>query len=83
MYFLSNIKKAECAFQQKYGRTPENKEIAAILSIDEKKIKEAKSWEKDATSLDIVVGDDEDVTVGSFIEDTTVKETFASIEAND
>ena len=38
---------------------------------------------KDTTSLDIMVGDDEDTTVGSFIEDESVVPAFAAIEEND
>ena len=38
---------------------------------------------KDTTSLDIMVGDDEDTTVGSFIEDESVVPAFTAIEEND
>lgn len=80
---MSNIKKAERDFQQKNGRDPKEKEIAEILGVDLKKIKEIYSWMKDTTSLDIVVGDDEDVTVGSFIEDESVVPAFVAVEDND
>ena len=80
---LSKIKNIEYKFQQDNGRKPKEKEVAAILNVDEKKIKEAYSWTKDATSLDIVVGDDEDVTVGSFIEDESTAAMFTKIEADD
>jgi len=80
---LSNIKKVERNFLQDYGRKPNEKEIAKALNLDEKKIKEAYLWMKDTTSLDIVVGDDEDTTFGSFIEDLSVNSDFSSIEEND
>lgn len=80
---MSNIKKIERDFQQKNGREPKENEIAAILNIEVKKIKEAYSWMKDTTSLDIVIGDDEDTTVGSFIEDDSVTAAFISVEEND
>lgn len=80
---ISNIKKAERIFEQKYGRVPNNKELAAILNVDVDKIKEVRIWEKDTTSLDIVIGDDEDTTVGSFIEDKTTPLAFSTIEEND
>ena len=35
---------------------------------------------KDTTSLDVTVGDDEDVTIGSFIEDESVAESFEQID---
>ena len=77
---MSNIKKVEREFQQKYGREPKEEEIAAILNLDVKKIKDAYASMKDATSLDIMVGDEEDTTVGSFIEDESVALDFSAIE---
>ncbi len=77
---ISKIKKAERDFQQSYNREPKEADIAAILGIDVKKIKEAYSWMKDTSSLDVVVGDDEDTTVGSFIEDESVADSFMNIE---
>lgn len=80
---MSNIKKAERDFQQAHGREPKEAEVAAVLGIEVKKVKEAYTWMKDTTSLDIMVGDDEDTTVGSFIEDESVVPAFAAIEEND
>ena len=77
---ISKIKKAERDFQQSYNREPKEADVAAILGIDVKKIKEAYSWMKDTSSLDVVVGDDEDTTVGSFIEDESVADSFMNIE---
>lgn len=80
---ISHIKRIERDFQQKNGREPKENEVAEILGLDAKKIKEVYTWMKDTTSLDIVVGDDEDITFGSFIEDKSVVAEFASIEEND
>ena len=80
---MSNIKKVERDFQQAHGREPKEAEVAAILGIEVKKVKEAYTWMKDTTSLDIMVGDDEDTTVGSFIEDESVAPAFTAIEEND
>lgn len=80
---MSNIKKVERDFQQTYGREPKEVEVAAALGIEVKKVKEAYTWMKDTTSLDIMVGDDEDTTVGSFIEDESVVPAFTAIEEND
>ena len=80
---MSNIKKVERDFQQAHGREPKEAEVAAVLGIEVKKVKEAYTWMKDTTSLDIMVGDDEDTTVGSFIEDESVVPAFAAIEKND
>ena len=80
---MSNIKKVERDFQQAHGREPKEAEVAAALGIEVKKVKEAYTWMKDTTSLDIMVGDDEDTTMGSFIEDESVVPAFAAIEEND
>lgn len=80
---MSNIKKTEREFQQIHGREPKEAEIAAVLDIEVKKVKEVYAWMKDTTSLDIMVGDDEDITIGSFIEDESVIPAFAAIEEND
>ena len=80
---MSNIKKVERDFQQTHGREPKEAEVATALGIEVKKVKEAYTWMKDTTSLDIMVGDDEDTTVGSFIEDESVVPAFTTIEEND
>lgn len=80
---MSNIKKFEREFEQVNGRTPKEKEVAEGLNIDIKKIKEAYTWMKDTTSLDIMVGDEEDTTIGSFIEDESVAPVFMAIEEDD
>lgn len=77
---LSKIKKAERDFQQLYNKEPKEADIAETLGIDIKKVKEAYAWMKDTSSLDVVVGDDEDTTVGSFIEDESVADSFMNIE---
>ena len=77
---ISAIHKIEKEYQQKFERDPSIKEVAAALKLDIKKVKEAYDWMNDATSLDIAVGDDEDVTIGSFVEDESVKDSFAAID---
>lgn len=81
--FMSNIKKVERDFQQKYNRDPKVEEIAAILDVDIKKVKNAYASMQDATSLDIMVGDEEDTTIGSFVEDESVALDFSAIEDED
>ena len=76
---ISAIRKAEKDYQQAFEKTPSQEEIAAILKLDIKKVKEAYDWMNDTTSLDISIGEDEDVTIGSFVEDESVKESFEVI----
>lgn len=83
---INNIRKKEAEFYHQYGREAKEKEIAEALGIDVKKIREAYSWVKDTTSLDVKVGDDEEVTVGSFVEDESiidVNDLIAGNELND
>ena len=80
---IGSIKKAIHKFQQEHNKEPEEADIAAILNIDIKKIKEAYSYMKDTTSLDIVIGDDEDTTIGSFVEDNSIIPTIFIIEEKD
>ena len=81
--FMSEIRKFEHDFQQAHNKKPKEAEGAAALKVDIKKVKEAYSWMNDTTSLDIVVGDDEDVTIESFIEDESAPTAFTSIEDAD
>lgn len=80
---INNIRKTELNYFQNYGYLPKDKEIAKILNIDIKKVKEAYKWIKDTTSLDIIIGEDEDATIGSFIEDESVVPAFTIVEESD
>lgn len=77
---ISAIRKIEKEYQQNFERDPSQEEVAAALKLDIKKVKEAYDWMNDTTSLDITIGDDEDVTIGSFVEDESVKDSFAAID---
>ena len=76
---ISAIRKVEREYQQKFERNPSMKEVAAALKLDVKKIKEAYDWMADTTSLDVTIGDDEDATIGSFVEDESVKDSFEAV----
>ena len=76
---IGAIRRVEKEYQQKFERDPSMKEVAAALKLDIKKIKEAYDWMNDTTSLDVTIGDDEDVTIGSFVEDESVKDSFEAI----
>lgn len=55
------------------GREPSDAEIAAAMETTPENIKLWKSYIMDMTSLDLKVGDDDDVTIGSFIEDDRIE----------
>ena len=54
---------------QELGREPTLEEIAAELNLPSEKIIEANRTAADTLSLDMPVGDEEDTTIGSFVED--------------
>ena len=54
---------------QELGREPTLEEIAADLNLPIEKIIEANRTAADTLSLDTPVGDEEDTTIGSFVED--------------
>lgn len=67
---INKFKKAERELLSQLNREPKIKEIADAMGISEKQAKEIQSYIVEPTSLDIQVGDDDDTTIGSFIEDT-------------
>lgn len=79
---LNQIAKVEKNFLQKNNRFPSIQEISKIINVDINKIKQAKEWEKDTTSLDLIIGDDENLTIGELIEDSSVKKSFQEVESD-
>ena len=67
---INKFKKTERELLSQLNREPKIKEIADAMGISEKQAKEIQSYIAEPTSLDIQVGDDDDTTIGSFIEDT-------------
>ena len=67
---INKFKKTERELLSQLNREPKLKEIADAMGISEKQAKEIQSYIVEPTSLDIQVGDDDDTTIGSFIEDT-------------
>ena len=81
---INRIKKVERQLLLTLGRDPLPSEIATELNMTEEEVIEFCNHMSDTTSLDIQVGDDEDATIGSFIEDTKFtnpEDSFVS-EAN-
>lgn len=80
---INSIKKTKQDFQKKNGKEITDSEIAKILNIDIEKIKEAYSWMNDTISLDSLINEEDDTSIGSFIEDKTVNLSFTSVEEED
>jgi len=80
---ISKVKKCEKQLEQQLKRKPFIEEVAAELNIPIKQVQEIYKWKKDTTSLDIVIGEQEDATIGSFIEDDSVYSSFSQVENQD
>lgn len=62
---------------------PSIAQIAKVMKMPEDQIQNLMDHMDDVSSLDITVGEDDDTTVGSLIEDTTFQSPTAQIEATD
>lgn len=80
---ITDIHQAENELIQQTGKEPDDEAIAKYLNVEIKKIKSVRLWMRDTTSLDIVVGDEEDTTLASFVEDKRTPADFATIENAD
>jgi len=65
---LNKINKIKRTYLQENGREPSHEELAKMLGMDEKKIKNIIKVSKDPVSLDTAVGDSEDASIKDFIE---------------
>lgn len=68
---VNKLRKVQREMTAALGKEPTNKQLAIAMKVDEKTIAEWFSYMGDTTSLDVQVGDEEDTTIGSLIEDTS------------
>lgn len=68
---VNKLRKVQREMTAALGKEPTNKQLAVAMKVDEKTIVEWFSYMGDTTSLDVQVGDEEDTTIGSLIEDTS------------
>lgn len=66
---LSRILREKRELTQRLGREPTDEELAAHLDMDAESIRSMMQYHGDAVSLDTPVGDDDDCTLGGFVED--------------
>ena len=69
---INKIRCAEEALKKSLNREPAIEDVAKYLGEPVVKLQDAYKWLHDTTSLDVMVGDEEDTTLGSFIEDPSV-----------
>jgi RNA polymerase nonessential primary-like sigma factor len=68
---LNKIKRAQRELTQELGRSPNVNEIAAVLDLDAKEIREYLSVSRQPISLDMRVGDNQDTELRDLLEDGT------------
>lgn len=79
---LNKIKKAQRQLSQQLGRVPSHSEIAQVLEMKVSKIREYLLLNQQPVSLDIRVGEQEDISLGELLEDSGVSpEDYATTEA--
>ena len=69
---LSKMGKASSELYQELHREPTTKEIAQRMNIDEKKVKELQSIVKEPISMDQILNDEEDATIGDLMADESI-----------
>ena len=71
-YLVENINRMNSTYKElttKLNHEPTPEQLAAALKVTKEEIEDWKFYSNDITSLDIVVGKEEDTTIGSLIED--------------
>lgn len=77
----SKIKRVMGTMTQELGRAPTEQEIADKLSVEVDKIKVALDMSQATSSLDVPVGEDDDVTVGDLQADHSAENPFNNLVA--
>ena len=78
---VSKIKRAAGPMTQELGRAPTEQEIAEKLGIEVDKVKVALDMSQATSSLDVPVGEDDDVTIGDLQADHSAENPFNNLVA--
>lgn len=76
---LNKLNKTSRILFQELKREPSAKEIAALMGVEEKKVRELQSIVKDPISIDQTINDEEDATIGDLIADEDYESPIESI----
>ena len=68
---VNKLRKVQREMTAALGKEPTHRQLAIAMKVDEKTIAEWFTYMHDTTSLDVQVGDEEDTTIGSLVEDTS------------
>jgi RNA polymerase primary sigma factor len=66
---LAKLTRARRDLVARLDREPNEVELAEVMGIPPEKVTELRGWVRDPVSLDLVIGDDEESTLGDFIGD--------------
>ncbi len=80
---LNRINKSRRTFVQEHGREPTYADLAKMLSMDEKKIKNIIKISKEPISLEAPIGDGEDASIKDFIENENEVSPAETVSSND
>lgn len=78
---VSKIKRVSGPMTQELGRSPSEQELADKLGVEVDKIKVALDMSQAISSLDVPVGEDDDVTVGDLQADHSAENPYANLVA--
>lgn len=78
---VSKIKRVAGPMTQELGRTPTEQEIAEKLGVETDKIKVAMDMSQATSSLDVPVGEDDDVTIGDLQADHSAENPYNNLVA--
>ena len=70
---INKVVRTQKALLQDTGREPNEEEIAEATSLEVEKVREALKYTGDTVSLDTPVGEEENTSIGDFIEDFNTK----------
>jgi RNA polymerase sigma factor (sigma-70 family) len=82
---LAKLSRTRSSLVADLGREPTESELAQALDMPAERVAELRRWVRDPVSLDLVVGDDEESTLGDFIgaADSSVNPEEMVIAAHD
>ena len=80
---LSKMNKVAADLFQELLREPTPREIAERMGIEEKKVKALQSIVKEPVSIDQVIGDEDDATIGDLIADDSAEAAFNQLFSTD
>lgn len=80
---LSKMNKVVADLFQELLREPTSREIAERMGIEEKKVKTLQGIVKEPISIDQVIGDEDDATIGDLIADDSAEAAFNQLFSTD